>query len=120
VGLLLNRRAVEAALIGGGLGAFALLDRLPAVPLCLLKLATDVDCPTCGTTRAVFSVMHGDLAAAWAYNPVGIVVVAILLRRLVMLAANGRQVRVVGSEPFGVMLLALVFVFGVTHFWAAY
>ncbi|HEX7151887.1 MAG TPA: DUF2752 domain-containing protein [Thermoanaerobaculia bacterium] len=119
MGFLLDRRAIEAALIAGGLATFALLERLPAVPLCVLKLATGVDCPTCGTTRAIFSLMHGDVAAAWAFNPVGIVVVAILLRRLVMLAANGRRVAVVGSDGFGAALLMLVFVFGVTHFLAA-
>lgn len=35
-----------------------------AIPSCLLKLTTGLDCPGCGGTRALWYVLHGDLPAA--------------------------------------------------------
>src|SRR5215210_4913991 len=38
-------------------------------PVCPLLLLTGFSCPACGAQRAVHSLAHGDLAAAWAMNP---------------------------------------------------
>jgi hypothetical protein len=35
-----------------------------AIPSCLLKLTTGLDCPGCGGTRALWYVLHADLPAA--------------------------------------------------------
>ncbi|WP_091554647.1 DUF2752 domain-containing protein [Micromonospora pattaloongensis] len=35
-----------------------------AIPSCLLKLTTGLDCPGCGGTRAAWYLLHGDLPAA--------------------------------------------------------
>lgn len=35
-----------------------------AIPTCLVKLTTGLDCPGCGGTRAFWYVLHGDLGAA--------------------------------------------------------
>jgi hypothetical protein len=35
-----------------------------ALPSCLLKLTTGLDCPGCGGTRAFWYVLHGDIGAA--------------------------------------------------------
>ena len=35
-----------------------------AAPSCLLKLTTGFDCPGCGGTRALWYLLHGDVAAA--------------------------------------------------------
>lgn len=35
-----------------------------ALPTCVLKLMTGLDCPGCGGTRAFWYVLHGDLGAA--------------------------------------------------------
>nr|WP_307870941.1 DUF2752 domain-containing protein [Micromonospora sp. C51] len=35
-----------------------------ALPTCLLKLTTGLDCPGCGGTRALWYVLHADLPAA--------------------------------------------------------
>ncbi|HEX5597681.1 MAG TPA: DUF2752 domain-containing protein [Micromonosporaceae bacterium] len=35
-----------------------------ALPSCLLKLTTGLDCPGCGGTRAFWYILHGDLGAA--------------------------------------------------------
>jgi hypothetical protein len=44
--------------------------RLP----CLIKVIIGIECPGCGLTGAVQALLHGDLAAAWASNPLVFVV----------------------------------------------
>ncbi len=38
---------------------------------CLFKYITNIPCPSCGTTRAVLSIISGDLGAGLKYNPLG-------------------------------------------------
>ncbi|MCS7481889.1 DUF2752 domain-containing protein [Umezawaea endophytica] len=40
------------------------------LPRCPFNWLTGLDCPACGSTRMVYSLLHGDLAAAWHFNPV--------------------------------------------------
>jgi hypothetical protein len=47
--------------------------------LCLWQRLFDLDCLTCGLTRAVCSALQGDLAASWAYHPAGVFVAAGLI-----------------------------------------
>ena len=44
----------------------------PLPELCLLRRLTGFSCPGCGLTRCFISLAHGDLAAAWSFNPAGI------------------------------------------------
>jgi uncharacterized protein DUF2752 len=44
------------------------LDALPFT-VCLFKLMTGFPCLTCGTTRALGRLVHGDLYGAWLMNP---------------------------------------------------
>ncbi len=39
------------------------------MPKCVFKVITGLDCPGCGSQRMLHSLLHGDLAAAWSYNP---------------------------------------------------
>lgn len=42
----------------------------PAVyPRCPVKWLTGLDCPGCGSARALHSLLHGEFAKALAYNP---------------------------------------------------
>lgn len=36
---------------------------------CLLKYFTDLPCPGCGMSRALLTLLRGDLAAAWYWHP---------------------------------------------------
>lgn len=38
-------------------------------PKCPFHTLTGLDCPGCGTQRAVHALFHGEPAKAWAYNP---------------------------------------------------
>jgi hypothetical protein len=57
-------------------GSIALYDRtgidvrLP----CLIEAILGVECPGCGLSRAFQALLHGDLAGAWAHNPLVFVV----------------------------------------------
>jgi hypothetical protein len=69
-----RRATVVWALLGGLAGAgLAVLALLPAaglgVPVCMLRAATGIPCPGCGLTRGLTALVHGDLAAAWAFHP---------------------------------------------------
>ncbi|NMO04438.1 DUF2752 domain-containing protein [Gordonia sp. TBRC 11910] len=48
-------------------------------PVCPTKLLFGIDCPGCGSLRAIYSLLHGDLGAAIRYNAVGVVCMALLL-----------------------------------------
>ena len=59
----------------------------PIVPhpsvACPLRAATGIPCPLCGMTRAVVAAVHGHVGASLAFNPGGIVVLALALVALV-------------------------------------
>lgn len=62
--------AVTAGVAASGIAAVSLLglDRL-SFGICLFKLATGLPCLSCGTTRALGHLAHGDLAGAMLMNP---------------------------------------------------
>jgi hypothetical protein len=41
----------------------------PLAPACPFRAITGIPCPTCGTTHAAVALLHGDLTAALAANP---------------------------------------------------
>ncbi len=47
--------------------------------VCLIKHATNIPCPSCGSTRAVLALSRGDFFTAIFINPLGIVVGLIML-----------------------------------------
>jgi len=51
---------------------------LSGPPLCPFRLLTGLPCPGCGLTRSVVSFLHGDVAGAIAFHPLGPLVVAAL------------------------------------------
>ena len=54
----------------------------PSRPLpfevCLWQRLFDIDCLTCGLTRAVCSALQGDVLTSWRYHPAGVFVAAAL------------------------------------------
>ncbi len=47
--------------------------------LCLFHNLTGHDCYGCGMTRALFSMLHLDFAAAWNFNKLVVIVTPLLL-----------------------------------------
>ncbi len=48
------------------------LSLTPLLRPCVFRALTGVPCPTCGTTRAAIAFLSGDLAAAFAANPLAV------------------------------------------------
>ncbi len=48
-------------------------------PKCPLHVLTGLYCPGCGTTRAAHHLLHGDLAEAFAMNPLMVVSAPVLI-----------------------------------------
>ena len=47
--------------------------------ICLFHRVTGYACPSCGTTRSIASILHGDLISALLTNPLGLIVFTGLL-----------------------------------------
>lgn len=47
--------------------------------LCFIKHTTNIPCPSCGSTRSVISLSHGNFSEAFMLNPLGYVVALIML-----------------------------------------
>lgn len=47
-------------------------------PVCLFKRVTHIPCPSCGATRSVLSLLQGELGQALYWNPLGLILAAIL------------------------------------------
>ena len=57
-------------------------SRVGWFPRCPFRTLTGWLCPGCGSQRAFHSLLHGDIGAAWGYNPalvIGIPLVILLL-----------------------------------------
>lgn len=47
--------------------------------LCPIHRFVHIPCPSCGSTRSVLSLMHGDLAGGLYWNPLGFFILAVLV-----------------------------------------
>jgi hypothetical protein len=47
--------------------------------VCLIRHFAHIPCPSCGSTRSVLSLMHGDLAEGLYWNPLGFVIFSIMV-----------------------------------------
>jgi hypothetical protein len=73
--ILVLAAAILLEIRGRELVAFPLMDRsLPQ--LCYWRAMFGIDCPGCGLTRCFIACAQGKLAAAWGYNPVGMLLFA--------------------------------------------
>ena len=61
-----------AALLGGTVLFVVDPVRHAIYPACLLYATTGLKCPGCGGLRATHQLLHGHLAAAWALNPLAL------------------------------------------------
>ena len=69
-------RVGSVALVGFGLGAVHLVTGL-GLP-CPFRALTGWLCPFCGGTHMVEALIRGDVAGAWAANPLALVVGALI------------------------------------------
>ena len=70
--------AIALALLGAAAVAMP-HTVLRLTPPCLVSLLIDDACWGCGITRAALALLRGDLAAAWEFNRLSVIVVPMLL-----------------------------------------
>jgi hypothetical protein len=62
-----------SAIVLGVIGAWVLYTFPPVTsgfyPQCVFHQLTGLDCPGCGTTRALHALLHGRVAEAFGFNP---------------------------------------------------
>ncbi|GAB2919364.1 hypothetical protein GCM10027280_03000 [Micromonospora polyrhachis] len=111
------------ACMAAGVGYTLLVDptrsSADAIPTCLLKMTTGLDCPGCGGTRAMWYVLHGDLPAAARHHLLFVFVLPFLLYLYVAWAVqhmSGRRLPQlpVSNKTIGVVL-AVWMVFSVAR-----
>jgi len=82
-----------------------------AVPSCLLKYLTGLDCPGCGGTRAFYYLLHGNVSAAARHHLLFVFAVPFLTYLYVSWVAEtvfGRKLPKIQLSPFAVgMFLAV-------------
>jgi Protein of unknown function (DUF2752) len=72
---------VGAAALGGISGADV---AHPGAPGCLLRAVTGIPCPFCGLTHSMMALGQGNLGAAVAQNPLGLLVLPLAMVILVL------------------------------------
>ena len=79
----MKRRRIASLLVLGAVGAWVLYTFAPTAygfyPSCPFKLITGLECPGCGTTRALHHLLHGRVAEAFRFNPMLFVLMAVAL-----------------------------------------
>ncbi|MEQ8788203.1 MAG: DUF2752 domain-containing protein [Pirellulaceae bacterium] len=83
------------------------LVNLPTPGLCVSKNLLGLDCPGCGMTRCFISVAHGDFAAAWRFNPAGILLFGVLVSQIPIRIVQLLRLRA-GRPPFSLHKLQWV------------
>jgi hypothetical protein len=111
--------ALTAAVLAGGVWILwhhdpnAPHSRLPP---CVFLSLTGWFCPGCGITRALHALVHGDLARAFAMNPLALIVIPLI--PLMLLDARGfrphwlQPVMKIAMEP-------KLWIFAIPAYWVA-
>jgi len=83
----LRRNWLRAAMVTGFVGMLLLEFFDPATsgifPPCPVHYLTGWYCPGCGSLRAIHQLLHGNVRAAWAMNPLTVVLLPFLSYGLV-------------------------------------
>jgi hypothetical protein len=126
LGMPLRWRALAgpAALFVATAGACAYIatvdpNHSSAYPQCPTKLLTGLDCPVCGATRAVHSLLRGDVIGAMNHNLLFVLAIPALLYTYVAWIASGlgRPIRPlpIDDRRFWVPLAVVVVAFTIVR-----
>jgi hypothetical protein len=111
-----RERRVDLLLLGAALALLVLAWALPPAAVaegptvCRFKALTGLECPTCGLTRSVVSLAHGDARASVRWHPAGplFVLAAAVLAALVPILWLRRRRPLWGRRGFVLTLEVLV------------
>ncbi|MCQ2484835.1 MAG: DUF2752 domain-containing protein [Clostridia bacterium] len=89
-----------------------------AIP-CVFHLITGLQCPGCGTTRMLASLVRLDFRSAWHYNPVVLamspMIVCIIIRDTVQWIKNGRTKSSKIENYILYVMFAVLVIFGIVR-----
>ena len=85
---------------------FSLIDptTFPFFPRCFFHALTGFECPGCGTSRALHSLVHGKIIAAFSYNPILFLAIPTLLI-LVFSQKARRSVKI----PVAILIVTILY-----------
>ncbi len=105
--MVLGRRRSESLVLVAVLLYFAACPVLPKLSICPTAFFCNISCPTCGTCRSVWSILHGQLGDAAMLNPIGFIVVFVLIRRLAYLVFGETAVARISDKRIDYALLVV-------------
>ena len=76
----------------------------PFFPRCFFHALTGFECPGCGTSRALHSLVHGKIIAAFSYNPILFLAIPTLLI-LVFSQKARRSVKI----PVAILIVTILY-----------
>ncbi len=84
--LLLQKRKIYFLIITGCLVGYTWLyfNNSSIAPhqessICIMKQMTGISCPSCGSTRSILSILHGNFAEAAQWNPLGFLMLMLMI-----------------------------------------
>lgn len=81
--------------LAGAAGSWLLFRFDPAAyafyPVCFLHQQTGLQCPGCGSLRAMHQLLHGHVGAAWRFNPLLVICLPLLGALAVRYAVRKRN-----------------------------
>jgi hypothetical protein len=117
-------RLVAAAVVGAAVaGALAIIYCFDpgdgGYPLCPFHQLTGLYCPGCGTLRAIHQLLHGNVSAALALNPLAVCLVPALIASAVWTHGIRRPTakQTTSSRPRGAFNWAWFLLLVVVAFW---
>jgi hypothetical protein len=84
---------IVACIIGIGILYFANPEYTVWMPQCLFYKLTGIQCPACGTQRALHQLLHCNFTVAFRYNPFLIISVPYLLSLIVCQFDTGNRLK---------------------------
>lgn len=112
-----RRAAVLAGLAGPPLGLLALVDpeRPGRYPTCPFRWATGLDCPGCGSLRALHDLLHGGVLQAVDHNALLVLLLPVLVLGAVSWVRGRPQPALFLGRRFGRLVLVTVLVWAVAR-----
>lgn len=111
--------SVSAAALVAAAGAWVLYHNDPTqagfFPQCIFRKMTGLDCPGCGTTRALYHLLHGHVWTAFRFNPLMFVLLPLLGTAGTTTLVRGEPPELTRKPWFGWTLLAVISVYWVVR-----
>jgi len=76
----------------------------PFFPRCFFYALTGFECPGCGTARALHSLVHGKMIAAFSYNPILFLAIPTLL-----ILAFSQKARRSVKIPVAILIVTILY-----------